>query len=137
MRKLAWIIACTGLVAGCSTYNDNAPLIFGSANTLGVSVSSVAAGQAPELTVGFREVNFISTPTIAHAADGTVKGLTSTNGATASSVGDEDTYSAFASFDSTAGTTSGVGIGTVFATGPAARIVACGDKGKHKDCSAN
>lgn len=127
------------LLAGCGTYNENAPIYFGSARTLGVSASSMSGGQAPEITVGFREVNFVTLPTIAHdEADGEVKLLSSTSEVASNRLpdGEEDTYSTYAAFNTNANSANSGGIATIFATGPAARISACRDNGRHKTCSS-
>ncbi|MCR9136242.1 MAG: hypothetical protein NXI27_09610 [Alphaproteobacteria bacterium] len=127
------------LLVGCGSYNENAPIYFGSARTLGVSASSVSGGQAPEITVGFREVNFVTLPTIAKSeTDGEVNLLTSTSEVATNKLpkGEEDTFSTYAAFNTNANSANTGGIATIFATGPAARISACRENGRHKTCSS-
>lgn len=137
MKKISCCACAALLLAGCQ-YNDNAPLIFGSATTFGVSVGAAAAGTSPELTVGFREARYMSAPTIARdnvSPTSDVALLTSTSDSQHLPGGEEDTFSTYAAFGSAAGSPSTT-IDTVFATGPAARIAACRDNGRYKSCSA-
>ncbi len=133
--KKTFLIA-SGLVAlsACSDPNQ-APVIFGQTQTLGVSVGSSATGVAPDVTVGFKDANIAILPTNAITTEGNYEfrgGISGEDGRAF-----EDTYSTFGQFKGSA-ESGKVGLEKFFATGLAAQKLsagfACGvSDGRDKD----
>jgi hypothetical protein len=106
----------TLLLAACASQYDHAPLIFGQAHSLGVSIGTNPANQTPELNLGFKDMDIAIVPTVGGVgANGLIQGKVD---------GGIDAYSTFGQFSTTVEGTS-VGLGKFFATGNAA--VALGD----------
>ena len=115
MRTLA-LTAVAVLVGACAS-PPQAPLLFGQAQTLGISVGANAANQTPEMTLGYKDVNIAVIPTVNPGTGGLIQGR--------SSDGFDDSYSTFGQFEANGGAT-GVSLGKFFATGIAARRLADG-----------
>lgn len=115
MKMLA-AAALTLLLSACAS-QDHAPLLFGQAHTLGISVGASPANQTPEMTLGFKDVNIAVIPTVGgNLPDGLIQGTTSK---------DYDAYSTFGQFEAS-GKATEVQLGKFFATGIAARRLADG-----------
>jgi hypothetical protein len=133
------LTAAALLIGGCMSHS-NAPLLFGQAHSLGVSVGASPAG-VPELAVGYKDVDIAYIPTVAQNADGTVV-IDATGKAvllTGQIDGGIDAYSTFGQFQSTS-TSTQVGLGKFFATGNAAVGLADGfgcsvSNGMAKQCT--
>jgi hypothetical protein len=117
------LIVLIGL-AGCAAV-PNAPLLFGQATTLGVSVEAAPTGQTAGFVLGYRDANFAIVPTVVSQEGGDNQTLTGTAGGLAKNGGDEDAYSTLGQFNAQAGTTETT-LGKFFATGIAARALADG-----------
>ncbi|AZV78445.1 hypothetical protein EBB79_11510 [Parasedimentitalea marina] len=104
------------------------PVVFGQAQTLGVSVGQGVGTPAPEFTLGYSDANIAILPTGLEVAPGTTQEL----GARAPNAGNapNDTYSVFGQFGARGGkTTSGNGsfaLEKFFATGAAAQNLSQG-----------
>ncbi len=118
-RTMLIVVAAAGL-AGCVSA-ENAPLIFGQSQTLGISVGTDAAGAGATATVGFKDYNIAIIPTIATWPDGQPMLIQ----ARVEGFDNVDAYSTFGQFEaSTEGTK--ISLGKFFATGIAARRLADG-----------
>ena len=58
------ILTAVALLLGACASQDHAPLFFGQAQTLGISVGASPASQTPEMTLGFKDVNVAVVPTL-------------------------------------------------------------------------
>jgi hypothetical protein len=106
------------LLAACASQHDHAPLIFGQAHSLGVSVGANPATQTPEINLGFKDLDIAVVPTVGGTGpDGLIQGRATD--------GFRDAYSTFGQFQTNA-TATGVSLGKFFATGIAARRLADG-----------
>jgi hypothetical protein len=146
-RRLILICLCA-VLSGCST-SDNLPLVFMQTTTVGISASATAAQAAPDLTLGYRDVDVAIVPVVAggHSvrgvspagADGTptdspippVQVAATLSNAGGKSPAYTDALSVFGQFTVNTGqgsnaTTPTVGLGKFFATGLAARNLASG-----------
>ncbi|HSF93710.1 MAG TPA: hypothetical protein VLA52_01690 [Thermohalobaculum sp.] len=153
MKKIALILALPALAA-CSA-SEHAPLIFGQATTLGVSVGAAATGATPEFTLGLKDANIAIIPTIVRQPDGKFEQIGGNNASSGDPVAvsdggedsaaptssglTEDAYSTFGQFEATT-EGSKVGLGKFFATGVAAQRLsegfACGvSHGTEKRCN--
>lgn len=146
MLKFIATLALPALLAGCAAQSSTAPLVFGTATTLGVSVGSTAASAGtPEFTVGFRRAEIAVVPTIipknAITGQADNQEVRAFGADTAAGAGEIDALSTFGSFSGDT-TTGSVNLGTFFATGLAAQNLSNGFKcqlaqGSHYDCTAN
>ena len=114
MKAMA-LVAISFLVGACAS--PQAPLLFGQAHTLGISVGANSANQTPEMTLGFKDVNIAVIPTVNPGTGALIQGH--------SSDGFDDSYSTFGQFEAN-GAATGVSLGKFFATGIAARRLADG-----------
>jgi hypothetical protein len=112
-----WVVAAI-FAGGCAS-QEHAPLLFGQAHTLGVSIGASTAG-TPDLVVGFKDANIAHIPTVAKFDNGGGVLIQGDVGA-----GHRDAYATFGQFESST-TGSSVGLGKFFATGLAARRLADG-----------
>lgn len=113
------LIFLASLFSGCAS-SEHAPLLFGQAQTLGISVGAAAQGQAPELTVGYKDVNIAHIPTVVLAEDGSGALIQGETGGK-----DKDAYSTFGQFEASTNAAE-TSLGKFFATGIAARYLAEG-----------
>lgn len=122
MKKFLYFASVAALVAAC-TPAENAPLIFGQAITVGVSIGSAPTGQTPEFTLGYRDANLAIIPTLMTGADGGNEQI----GGTVAAATDPAT-DAFSTFGQFEGSMEGakVGLNKFFATGLAAQKLADG-----------
>jgi hypothetical protein len=111
-------LAFTLLLAGCYS-TQNAPLVFFQAHTLGISATASGAQAAPELTLGYRDIDVALVP----VQDSAGRPIRSVQSGVYS-----DALSVLGQFDvnTGAGTAVNVGLGKFFATGSAARVLAQG-----------
>lgn len=110
-------------VAGCSSTGESS-LIFGQANTLGISIGASAADQGGDLVLGYKGQNFAIVPVSVGQPDGSSAHI-------GAAVGDGfgDAYSVLGQFEAkskTGVTTQSAGLGTFFATGLAAKRLSDG-----------
>lgn len=120
-----WILVTVAL-GGCQSM-PNPPLVFGQAQTLGVTIAGSPATQGGEFTVGYRDSNFAVVPVTVTQGDGGVTQLNATAGA-----GFNDALSTLGQFEASTGVgnlAAGVGLGKFFATGLAAKVLADGFRG--------
>ncbi|HTR14982.1 MAG TPA: hypothetical protein VMI72_17465 [Roseiarcus sp.] len=129
MTKLAAILLASGsagVLAGCNAAG-NTPLVFVQAHTLGVSANATTT--TPEITLGYRDL------------DAAVVPVQSNNGQplnSTASAGFSDALSVLGQFNASAATGIGIGtnLGTMFATGTAAKVLADGYKARLKSANA-
>ncbi len=132
--KNGLLVATLALLVGC-TSTENAPLIFGQAQTLGISVGASSTNLTPEITVGYKDINIAHIPTIVRTDDGSGVLIQGTVGDTGQH---KDAYSTFGQFEASAKADE-VSLGKFFATGIAARRLADGfacalSKGTETNC---
>lgn len=110
-------------IAGCASTGQTS-LLFGQANTLGISVGASAADQGGDLVLGYKGHNFAIVPVSVGQPDGS----TAQVGAAVGN-GFGDAYSVLGQFEAkskTGATTQSAGLGTFFATGLAAKRLSDG-----------
>jgi len=126
-RRLLPICMLLMMVA-CSLV-PNPPLLFGEAQTLGITINATTTTQGAELTIGYRSVDIAVIPTTVTQASGAV---TQIEAKIKTSAGEEyiDGLSVLGQFQSNAqaGTAVQAGLGKFFATGQAAKVLADGFK---------
>lgn len=124
-------ICAAALALSACEASKNAPVIFGQAQTVGISIGQNQATQAPEFVLGYKDANIAFLPTVAIGDDGKVVPL---GGATEFPSKDgstkfNETYSVLGQFevDANAGQSdTGAKIGKFFSTGLAAQKLAAG-----------
>ena len=125
MRKIG-LFSIFALLTGCSTV-ENMPLIFGQSQTVGISISSSAADQGGEFTLGYKDRDIAIVPVTVKQSNGDstlVKSTVSNS---------QDAMSVLGQFEINTGThanNANVGLGKFFATGVAAQQLATGFKKK-------
>ncbi len=108
-------VAC----AGCVSWENNPPLLFGEVQSIGITVGGSATQQGADITVGYRSQDVAIVPvTIAQGPNASTQ-LKATAG------GHEDALSVLGQFESSAKSTE-VGLGKFFSTGIAAKRLADG-----------
>jgi hypothetical protein len=128
MSRLAALVPIGIALAACTTTSNNSLLFFGQAQTLGISVGS-AGPQAPDITLGYRDVDIAVVPVTVTDAAGQVQHIrANVRSETASGV---NALSVLGQFEvNAASQTPQVGLGKFFATGLAADKLADGFKAK-------
>jgi hypothetical protein len=119
--RMFMVLVAAGLMWGCAT-PDNLPLMFGQANTLGITINGSTASQGGEFTLGYRGADVAIVPVTSKQPNGATGSIASkNNGAT-------DALSVLGQFQANSNTNIGgsVGLGTFFATGMAATELATG-----------
>jgi hypothetical protein len=118
------------VLAGCSSFPNNMPLVFGEDITLGISIGASATNQGGDLTLGFKSKDVAIIPVI--AASGVTPTLIQSE-ITNSAIGNQpekktkDAYSVLGTFSTTTDSNGNkVGLGKFFATGQAATYLAGG-----------
>ena len=110
------------LITACAS-NQQAPLVFGQSNTLGISIAGGASQQGADFTLGYKSRNIAVVPVTAQTSPNETRQI----GSAAAPGEFEDAFSVLGQFDVKTDTTQGnVGLGTFFATGGAAKTLADG-----------
>lgn len=113
--------------AACATQPNT--LIFGSNDSLGLTVAGGAAEGGGEITLGYRSHNIAISPVVRTEQDGTTRPLGGNEPMVGPNQrGGSDTYSVLGSFglDATSSTETTISLGRFFSTGLAARELARG-----------
>lgn len=127
MQKKSAILslALIGTLGACETTERQ--LIFASSDTLGITIAGAAAETGAEFTLGYKGRDLVVMPSYAEVSDETAVGVESI---TAQADGVTDALSVYSHFNANTPigfeSTEGVGLGKVFATGPAAQIASRG-----------
>ena len=113
------------LFVSCSQ-SENAPLLFGQSQSVGISISASAPDQGGEVTIGYKDKNFAIVPvTVSQKDDGNTQ-IKSTSTAEY-----QDALSVLGQFEVSAKATEAeASLGKFFATGTAAKLLAEGFKKK-------
>ena len=110
--------------AGCATRGD-VPLIFGTSNTVGISMGGTAAEQGADITIGYKSQDFALVPVTIVQPDGTEQQI----GSAIRGDSFRDSFSVLGQFETSASrssTTVTTGLGKFFATGVAAKKLSDG-----------
>jgi hypothetical protein len=116
------------MVSGCNSSPD-LPLVFYQATTVGITANASPAQASPEISLGYRDTDVAVVPV---TSNGNAIRAKNPNQVAGSKGKFEDALSVFGQFqvDTSAGTTSNIGLGKFFATGLAAEQLAIGFKYK-------
>jgi hypothetical protein len=112
------------LLAGCA-YNQNPPLVFGQAQSVGITINASTTTQGGELTLGYRDIDMAIIPATTTQAGGAV---TQVQGVvTDGSANSTDALSVLGQFQvNTQAAAPQASLGKFFATGVAAQKLADG-----------
>jgi hypothetical protein len=126
-RNLCVPVAVAVLVAGCAG-NTDLPLIFGTSNTIGISIGGSVAEQGGDFTIGYKGQDFALVPVSVHQPDGTEKRIGMDAGAGDDKFG--DAFSVLGQFSASAARSEKsapkASLGKFFATGLAAKTLSEG-----------
>ena len=118
-------IAFCASLSACAP-NENTLLMFGQAQTLGISISGSTTQQSVELTLGYRDIDIALVPTTAGSNSRDIRKLQADAAGPKGAVS-HDALSVLGQFDANAKSgSSEVGLGKFFATGLAAKRLADG-----------
>lgn len=123
IHRLAILFISSAAATGCSD-PQTAPLYFGQATTLGVTIAVSTSAQPGELTLGYRHANFAIVPTVNPRVEGSDANIRATVGEGSDDMS-QDALSTFGSFNANANF-NGVEIGEFFSTGIPGRYIAQG-----------
>lgn len=110
--------------SGCAS-NTDLPLIFGTSNTIGISIGGSASEQGGDFTIGYKGQDFALVPVSVHQPDGTEQQI----GVEVDGGQHRDAFSVLGQFEASAARSGNVpkaSLGKFFATGLAAKTLADG-----------
>lgn len=122
LKTIAIAAIAAGATSACSQI-PNPPLLFGQVQTVGIGIDGSTTTQGMDLTIGFKDRNFALVPVTVRQASGNSDIISASTGA-----GSDDAFSVLGQFSTDVGSATGptANLGTFFATGEAAEILAQG-----------
>lgn len=118
------VVVVAVFAAGCAS-NTDLPLIFGTSNTIGISIGGSAPEQGGDFTIGYKGQDFALVPVSVHQPDGTERQI----GVEVDGGQHRDAFSVLGQFKASAASSGNVpkaGLGKFFATGLAAKTLGDG-----------
>lgn len=120
-RKPAIAAVTASCLVACAPMPDT--VVFGQAQTVGISIGQSQGAPAPELVVGYKDANVALLPTAVRDENGKPEII---GGTTTGNSSFKETFSVFGQFEVSAEGSGKVGLGKFFATGLAAQKLSAG-----------